>query len=136
MGIADGCVCQWADPPVYRLYRPSISPEPSEDGSRSTGLSHEDEEPINWEAVPDHFVDETPDDHWRDDPGAHLDDDVDASHEQPETEQQPWLEGTEDQWIQWMPSGVPQVIDGNGDEKSLVDRSISILERLADFLDF
>ena len=121
------CLCLRDDPPVYRLFRPSVSPEPSEDGSQSTERSVAGEEPMVWETVPDDFVDEPPLHHDWDGPDIHLDDTINANRGRIEAGHDLWFEEVEAPLWEWTTTGT---------QGAPANESSSILERLADFLNF
>ena len=130
------CLCLRDDPPVYRLFRPFASPDPSDDGSQPTERSVAGEEPMVWDTVPDYFVDEPPVDHEGDEPDTRLDDTIDANHGRFGTEHQLWFDEVEAPFPEWTLAGTSQVFSDYFDEGSPANESSSILERLADFLNF
>lgn len=92
-----------------------------------------------WET--EHFIDEPPNvtppddeppnDYWR-----NWDNIVDANREQSEAEYQLRFEEVEAPLWDWTPAGTPQIISDDIDEGFSANESSSILERLADFLNF
>ncbi|KAI4851362.1 hypothetical protein E4T44_02180 [Aureobasidium sp. EXF-8845] len=160
------CLCFRDDPPVYRLYRPSDPPEPSDDGSQSIGPMAENERyPVgarpdspSWDAVPfedtavgiDHErlereqqrIHQAMANSWNN-PYIFEDTPANFDFEQFEREQRPRIQAAVERWeevapSQWAPpspiSTPPPGLDWG--EEYMPDKSSSILERVADFLNF
>jgi hypothetical protein len=102
----EACPCFEDDPPVYRMYQPSGSPElhgSSDDVPPPTEFSDGDGE-MFWIGVPHVVARAPPADHGWDHPDAHWAAATVANHEEAEPEHQRDVWDEEERWTEWMPA--------------------------------